>query len=88
MYSCLLVSFKSFVVSILLSNLNDLIKSDIDFKNYYESVEERYEDEEKMYDELTQPIVIVDGELIDGYSRASYILRYNDEPEIKAYINI
>lgn len=69
-------------------DLNDLIKSDIDFKNYYESGEERYEDEEKMYDELTQPIVIVDGELIDGYSRASYILRYNDEPEIKAYINI
>lgn len=69
-------------------NLNDLLKSDIDFKYYYESGEERYEDGEKSYNDSIQPIVIVDNILLDGYSRASHILRYFDEQIANAYINI
>jgi hypothetical protein len=55
--------------------LSDLLDSDTSFKEYFESGEERYDEDEVNYDDLNHELVIVDGELLDGYSRASTLLR-------------
>lgn len=57
-------------------DLNKLLNTDPDFKAYYDDgdFEDRYEyddlDPEGLYTEL----VVVDGELLDGYNRASMLL--------------
>lgn len=56
-------------------DLDDLLKTDQDFKEYYDSGEERYDQDEMDSNTLYNEIVIVDGELLDGYSRASTLLR-------------
>jgi disulfide oxidoreductase YuzD len=61
--------------------------NDSDFKEYYESGEERYVQDELSYDNLMQPIVVVDGKVLDGYSRASELLRA-DNDTIEAYVAI
>jgi len=67
-------SGKSFVLKTL--KVKDVIKMDQDVKSYVKSGEDRYgEDGESDFvpgdDDLDNPIVIFNGEVIDGYSRIS-----------------
>ena len=57
-------------------DLESLVNTDPDFKEYLESGDERYsEDDEMDESDLYNDIVVVDGELLDGYSRAATLLR-------------
>ena len=53
--------------------LKDLLK-DRDFKEYYKSGEERYDEYEVSGDDLYQELVIYKGQLLDGYSRAARLI--------------
>jgi len=55
--------------------VSSLLSTDPDFKAYYDSNEERYHDPNP--DDLNHEIVVVDGELLDGYSRAANLIRNN-----------
>jgi hypothetical protein len=70
-------------------NIKSLLNTDPDFKNYYKSGEERYSeyDDDISPRDLSLEIVIVDGKLLDGYSRASTLLR-NKESTTYAYVAI
>lgn len=56
-------------------NLNELLQSDSDFRLYFESGEDRYEYEDVNPSDIDNELVIVDGELFDGYNRASVMIR-------------
>jgi hypothetical protein len=56
-------------------NIESLLQSDPDFREYYESGDERYDQEEMDPNEMYQDVVVVNGELLDGYSRAANLLR-------------
>ena len=58
--------------------LKDLLK-DRDFKEYYKSGEERYDEYEVSGDDLYQELVVYKGQLLDGYSRASRMLRQGEK---------
>jgi len=60
-------------------DLKKLLKSDADFKDYYESGEERYDQEEVDEFDVYNELVVVDGELLDGYSRAARLLRQGEK---------
>jgi hypothetical protein len=60
-------------------NLESLLQSDPDFKEYYESGDERYDQDEMDPNEMYQEIVVVNGELLDGYSRAANLLRAGEK---------
>lgn len=75
-------------------NLNDLLNTDPSFKEYFDSGEERYDYEgDPDFEHVPDPddiyneIVVVDGELLDGYSRASALLR-NGENTAVAFVAI
>jgi hypothetical protein len=59
-------------------SLNDLLHTDSSFEEYFDSGEERYDQEEMDHNELYQELVVVDGILLDGYNRASTLLRMGD----------
>lgn len=70
--------------------IKDLIENDPSLKEYIESQEERYGDDsdyspEEM--ELTYPIVIFNGEVVDGYSRTSTLYKRGKET-IEAYTDL
>lgn len=57
-------------------DLESLLQTDPDFREYYESGAERYGEDDDMDEmDLYHDIVVVDGELLDGYSRAATLLR-------------
>ena len=58
--------------------LKDLLK-DKDFKEYYKSGEERYDQYEVSGDDLYQELVVYKGQLLDGYSRAARMLRLGEK---------
>ena len=61
-------------------NITSLLQSDPDFRNYYESNDKRYSELDDIpTNDLYQEITIVDGELLDGYSRAVTLLRQGTE---------
>jgi len=64
--------------------LKDLLK-DRDFKEYYNSGEERYDEYEVDPDDLYNDLVVYKGTLLDGYSRASKMLR-DGEKTAGAYV--
>ena len=64
--------------------LKNLLK-DKDFKAYYKSGEERYDDYEVAADDLYQELVVYKGQLLDGYSRAARMLR-NGEKTAAAFV--
>lgn len=64
--------------------LKDLLK-DKDFKEYYDSGEERYDDYEVNADDLYNELVVYKGQLLDGYSRAARMLR-NGEKKAGAFV--
>jgi 8-oxo-dGTP pyrophosphatase MutT (NUDIX family) len=67
-------------------DLESLLNTDPDFKEYYESGDERYgEDDDMDESDLYHDIVVVDGELLDGYSRAATLLR-NGETRSSAFV--
>jgi hypothetical protein len=70
-------------------NIEDLLKQDASLKEYVDSKEDRYEDSEypPHEDELSNPIVIFNGEVIDGYNRTSKNY-HNGEKTIEAYVSI
>lgn len=55
-------------------DLKKLLKTDPDFKDYYKAGKNRYADVDTSEFDLDFEIVVVDGELLDGYSRASQLL--------------
>ena len=64
--------------------LKNLLK-DRDFKDYYKSGEERYDEYEVSGDDLYQELVVYKGQLLDGYSRAARMLR-NGEKTAAAFV--
>jgi hypothetical protein len=76
-----------FVIKTL--NIEELLKSDVALKDYVDSGEDRYEDSEypPHASELENPIVVFEGEVIDGYNRTSINYR-NGEKTIRAYVSI
>lgn len=64
--------------------LKDLLK-DRDFKDYYNSGEERYDEYEVDPNDLYNDLVVYKGKLLDGYSRASKMLR-DGEKTAGAYV--
>lgn len=56
-------------------DLKKLLKTDPDFKAHYKGGDKRYQDDEVSEYDLDFELVVVDGELLDGYSRASTLLR-------------
>lgn len=84
--------FKKDIVSRKFKNMDDfdmesLLKTDPDFKEYYNSGEERYHEDDVSPRDLSNEIVVVDGILLDGYSRVSALLR-NGEKITNAYVAI
>jgi hypothetical protein len=70
-------------------NIEELLKNDKSLKEYVDSGEDRYEDSEypPHEDDLNNPIVIFNGEVIDGYNRTSRHY-HNGEKTIQAYVSI
>ena len=70
-------------------NIEELLSQDKSLKEYVDSKEDRYEHSEypPSEDELSNPIVIFDGEVIDGYNRTSKNY-HNGEKTIQAYVSI
>ena len=66
-------------------DIKSLLKTDPDFKEYYKSGEERYDEDEVNPKDISNEIVVVDGTLLDGYSRVSTLLR-NGEKTTYAYV--
>lgn len=69
--------------------IKDLLAKDKSLEEYVLSGEDRYEnsDYEPSYDELNNPIVIYNGEVIDGYNRTGQLYRAG-ESVIDAYVSI
>lgn len=87
--SQLLKSDKKFKKELL--SINDLLVQDRDLKDYVDSGEERYgSDQESDYEpnwiELHNPIVVFDGQVVDGYSRVAAHIQ-NGEDQIYGYVS-
>jgi hypothetical protein len=66
-----------------------LLDNDEDLREYVENAEDRYEEEEYVphYSEIDNPIVVMNGEVLDGYNRT--LVKYqNGEEFIDAYVSI
>lgn len=82
--------FKKDIISRTFINIDDfdvesLLKTDPDFKDYYDSNENRYDEGDVDPRDISNEIVVVDGVLLDGYSRASTLLK-NGESTTNAYV--
>jgi hypothetical protein len=66
-------------------NLESLLETDPDFREYYESDDVRYSEDEVDPRDIELEIVVVDGELLDGYSRVAKLLR-NGEKTTNAFV--
>ena len=70
-------------------SIEDLLESDPDLRKYVENDADRYEEEDYVphYDEIDNPIVILNGEVMDGYNRT--LVKYQSGEEfIEAYVSI
>jgi hypothetical protein len=83
--------FKKDIVIRKFKNVDDfdmesLLKTDPDFKEYYDyGGEDRYDVDDVSPSDISNEIVVVDGILLDGYSRVSTLLR-NGEKTTYAYV--
>jgi len=83
--------FKKDIISRKFKNVDDfdiesLLKTDPDFKEYYDyGGEDRYDVDDVSPSDISNEIVVVDGILLDGYSRVSTLLR-NGEKTTYAYV--
>lgn len=69
--------------------IEDLLESDPDLREYVENDADRYEEEDYVphYSEIDNPIVILNGDVIDGYNRT--LVKYQSGEEfIDAYVSI
>ena len=69
--------------------IEDLLESDPDLREYVENDADRYGEEDYVphYDEIDNPIVILNGEVMDGYNRT--LVKYQSGEEfIDAYVSI
>lgn len=55
-------------------DLQELLNTDPDFKDFYDNFQQRYEEGEVDTEGLGLNLVVVDGELLDGYNRAATLL--------------
>lgn len=87
--------FSKIVTEVLLKNnefelkslkISDLLNGDQDFKNYNSDFDGNYDDNNIM--ELYKPIIVVEGQLVDGYKRASILYNDYDEDDIEAFVSI
>lgn len=70
-------------------SIEELLESDSDLREYVENDEDRYEEEYYVphYSEIDNPIVILNGEVIDGYNRT--LVKYQSGEEfIDAYVSL
>lgn len=70
-------------------SIEELLESDEDLREYVENDEDRYEEEDYVphYSEIDNPIVILNGEVIDGYNRT--LVKYQSGEEfIDAYVSL
>jgi hypothetical protein len=71
-------------------NIEDLLKNDSSLKEYVDSKELRYDDEESDHvpdpDDLEYPIVVFNGEVVDGYNRTS-VHYHSGDKFIDAYVS-
>jgi len=73
--------------------IKDLLQADENLRDYVESGEDRYADRDSdneyvpYPEELDNPIVVFNGEVIDGYSRTAKHVALGD-PTIQAYVSI
>lgn len=82
--------FKKDIISRKFTNVDNfdmysLLRTDPDFKEYYKSRERRYNDDVSPRD-LSLEIVVVDGVLLDGYSRVATLLN-NRELTTNAFVS-
>jgi len=83
--------FKKDIINRKFKNVDDfdmesLLKTDPDFKEYYDyGGEDRYDVDDVNPSDISNEIVVVDGILLDGYSRVSTLLR-NGEKTTYAYV--
>jgi len=68
-------------------DLKNLLQTDPSFKEYFDSGEERYGDDNysdymPYPDEINNELVVVDGVLLDGYNRASELLRRGENTAV------
>lgn len=79
----------NFILSIV--KISDLLKNDKDLEEYVNSGEDRYgnldEYETPLIDDIYYPIVIVNGEVLDGYSRITSLKLLGDD-EVEAFVNV
>jgi len=68
-------------------NIASLLQTDPDFKEYYDREELRYDPDEVDPNDIYNEIVVVDGTLLDGYSRAATLL-HNNTQTTYAYVAI
>ena len=69
--------------------IEDLLESDPDLREYVENDADRYEEEDYVphYSEIDNPIVILNGEVIDGYNRT--LVKYQSGEEfIDGYVSL
>lgn len=69
--------------------IEDLLESDPDLREYVENDADRYEEEDYIphHSEIDNPIVILNGEVMDGYNRT--LVKYQSGEEfIDAYVSI
>lgn len=83
--------FKKDIISRKFTNVDNfdmysLLRTDPDFKEYYKSRERRYNDDDVSPRDLSLEIVVVDGVLLDGYSRVATLLN-NRELTTNAFVS-
>ena len=66
-------------------NIEELLNSDNDLREYVINSDGRYEDEEVDVNDMFQPIVVLNGECLDGYSRVKGHID-NGETHIEGYV--
>ena len=84
--------FEKYITTRMFKNLDNfdissLLQTDPDFKDYYDSQEQRYDPDEVDPNEIHNEIVVVDGTLLDGYSRAATLL-HNNQQTTNAFVAI
>lgn len=68
-------------------DIDEVLEKDPSVKEYVESGEDRYKDEEPDNNDLYYPIVIFEDKVMDGYSRIAALHRMG-EKTITAYVSI
>jgi hypothetical protein len=58
-------------------NIKSLLNTDPDFLDYFNSNEQRYPEDDVDPNDIYHEIIVMDGELLDGYSRTATLLRKN-----------